>query len=281
MRYRIYVAIIFTSLVYISCSSAPKTPPQSLMVRNEAGRLVLLGAKSLREGQPAAAREYYAEAYRLYTLVDESEGRIRALDGLGRVPGVDFDAWQKAQEIAAEAGDEGLVALASLLLAERQLFSGDVKDMESAEQLLSQAVTKLGSRLTDKARALRLYCNVLKQLKRYEEAVQVLKTAIDIDKNNKSYIELASDYYLLASVYSKQENYALAITHLINAVTYDRQAENGSGLGSDYLALGTVYEKAGNIELARVHYKKALDIYTAGRFTDKIEEVSKRIATLQ
>ena len=104
---------------------------------------------------------------------------------------------------------------------------------------------------------------------------------IDIDKNNKSYIELASDYYLLASVYSKQENYALAITHLTNAITYDRQAENGSGLGSDYLALGTVYEKAGNIELARVHYKKALDIYTAGRFTDKIDEVSKRIATMQ
>lgn len=273
--------VLTASMLYIACSSAPKTPPQSLMVRNEAGRLVLLGAKSLREGQPAAAREYYAEAYRLYTLVDESEGRIRALDGLGRVPGVDFDAWQKAQEIAQEAGDEGLVALASLLLAERQLLSNDAAELAHAQQLLSQAVTKLGSRLTDKARALRIYCNVLKQLKRYDEAVQAIKAAIDIDKNNKSYIELASDYYIIASVYSKQGNYPLAITHLTNAVTYDRQAENGSGLGSDYLALGTVYEKSGNIEDARRNYQKALDIFTAGRYTDKIEEVRSRISALQ
>jgi len=281
MKQGIYFAIFCSVLVISACSSAPKTPPQSLVVRNEAGRLVLLGAKALREGQSAAAREYYAEAYRMYTFVDEPEGRIRALDGLGRVPGGDFDAWQKAQEIAQDYGDETLIALASLLIAERNISSRDPASVERAVNLLNQAIEKLGSRQNDKARALRLYGSALKQVQRYEDAIQAIKIAIDIDNKNKAFIELASDYYLLASIYSKQGDYSAAITYLTSAIDFDRRSENGSGLGSDYLALGTVYEKAGDLEKARLNYQKALDIFTAGRFTEKIEETKQRISALK
>ncbi|AEJ20849.1 tetratricopeptide repeat protein [Gracilinema caldarium] len=268
-------------IVFTSCSSAPKTPPQSLSIRNEAGRLVLLGAKSLREGYTEAAKEYYTEAYRLYTLVDEPEGRIRALDGLGRVSGVGFDAWQKAQELAFDSGIDEMIALAGLLEAEKLLLSGDAESIEQARNMLVKAIEILNSRQSDKARALRLYGSVLKQLQHYSEALQVLKSAIDIDKKNKSFIELASDYYLMASIYSKQNDYLSAIQYLVQAIEYDRRAENGSGLGSDYLALGTVYEKMGNMDKAKLHYKKALDIFTAGRFSEKINEVQNRIDILQ
>jgi len=281
MKQGIYFAIFCSVLVISACSSAPKTPPQSLVVRNEAGRLVLLGAKALREGQSAAAREYYAEAYRMYTFVDEPEGRIRALDGLGRVPGGDFDAWEKAQEIGQNSGDETLIALASLLIAERNISSRDPASVERAVNLLNQAIEKLGSRQNDKARALRLYGSALKQVQRYEDAIQAIKIAIDIDNKNKAFIELASDYYLLASIYSKQGDYSAAITFLTSAIDFDRRSENGSGLGSDYLALGTVYEKAGDLEKARLNYQKALDIFTAGRFTEKIEETKQRISALK
>ena len=274
---------IIVCLVFLfgSCSSAPKAPPQSLVVRNEAGRLVLLGAKSLREGQPAAARDYYMEAYRLYTLADETEGRIRALDGLGRVPGVDFNAWQKAQEIAILAEDAGLIALASLLKAEALLFTDDAGALDQAKNLLVQAIAPLSSRPSDKARALRLYGSVLKQLERYEDAIAVLKQAIDIDKKNRSFIELASDYYITASVYSKRADYTSAVNYLKNAIEFDRRAENGSGLGSDYLALGTVYEKSGDLVRAQQHYEKALDIYKAGRFSDRIESVRAKLEALK
>jgi tetratricopeptide (TPR) repeat protein len=281
MKQGFFFVVLCAGLFFAACSTAPKTPPQSLVLRNEAGRLVLLGAKYLREGQPAAAREYYAEAYRTYTLVDEPEGRIRALDGLGRVPGVDFDPWQKAQEIALDSGDEALVALASLLIAERYLFSEDPVLLEKAQTVLSQAIEKLGGRQNDRARALRLYGNSLKQMQRYGEAIEAIKTAIDIDKKNRSFIELASDYYVMASIYSKQGDYSAAITYLTSAIEYDRRSENGSGLGSDYLALGTVYEKAGNLEKARVNYQKALDIFTAGRFSGKIEDVKRKINAIK
>jgi tetratricopeptide (TPR) repeat protein len=281
MKQGFFFVVLCAGLFFVACSTAPKTQPQSLALRNEAGRLVLLGAKYLREGQPAAAREYYAEAYRMYTLVDEPEGRIRALDGLGRVPGVDFDPWQKAQEIALASGDEALVALASLLIVERYLFSEDPVLLEKAQTVLSQAIEKLGGRQNDRARALRLYGSSLKQLQRYREAIEAIKTAIDIDKKNRSFIELASDYYVMASIYSKQGDYSAAITYLTSAIEYDRRSENGSGLGSDYLALGTVYEKAGNLEKARVNYQKALDIFTAGRFSDKIEDVKRKINAIK
>lgn len=281
MNSKILCAFIGLLFIFGSCSSAPKTPPQSLVVRNEAGRLVLLGAKSLREGQPAAARDYYMEAYRLYTLVDETEGRIRALDGLGRVPGLDFNAWQKAQDIASLAEDGGLIALASLLKAEELLFSGEAGSLDQAKNILVQAITSLGSRPSDKARALRLYGSILKQLEQYVDAISVLKQAIEIDKKNRSFIELASDFYITASVYSKQGDYTSAVNYLKSAIEYDQRAENGSGLGSDYLALGTVYEKAGDLVRARQNYEKALDIYTAGRFSDKIEFARAKLEALQ
>lgn len=281
MKQAYYIVCVCAGLFVTACSSAPKTPPQSLVIRNEAGRLVLLGAKSLREGQPAAAREYYAEAYRMYTLVDESEGRIRALDGLGRLPDIDFDAWQKAQEIAQNTGDGALIALASLLEAERLLFSENASSVQNAQIVLTQAIEKLGGYPNDKARAVRLQSSALKQLQRYDEAIRVLQSAIDIDKKNRSFIELASDYYLLASIYSKQGDYAMAITYLTSAIDFDRRSENGSGLGSDYLALGTIYEKAGNSELAKLNYKKALDIFTAGRFSENIAEVEQRLSNLK
>ncbi|WP_304225640.1 tetratricopeptide repeat protein [Gracilinema caldarium] len=279
---RKYLCIIVCFIyIFASCSSAPKTPPQSLVVRNEAGRLVILGAKSLREGQLAAARDYYMEAYRLYTLVDDTEGRIRALDGLGRVPELDFNAWQKAQEIANFVEDQGLVALAALLKAEELLFSGEAGSLDQAKNILAQAITSLGNRPSDKARGLRLYGSVLKQLERYDDAIAVLKQAIEIDKKNKSFIELASDYYITASVYSKQGDYKAAVNYLKSAIEYDQRAENGSGLGSDYLALGTVYEKSGDLVRAQQNYEKALDIYTAGRFADKIESVRAKMQALR
>lgn len=273
--------VIVGLLLLSACSSAPKTPPQSLTVRKEADGFILLGTKMLREGQSDAAREYYTEAYRMYTLVDEPEGRIRALEGLGRVQFTDFDAWEKATQIAEDSGDETLIALTSLLEAEELLIYGDTDSREQALAILDRAIANLENRPFDKARALRLFGSLLKQGQRYDEAVSNLQKAIDMDTKNRSYIDLASDYYLLASVYSKKGEYTEALTYLANAVEYDRRAENGSGLGSDYMALGIVYEKSGNKNKARISYQKALDIFTAGRLPEKMDEVSKRITALE
>lgn len=280
-------SLLVCGIVYLSCSSAPKTPAENRTVRNEAGRLVQLGTKALREGQIAAARGYYEEAYRLFTSVDDPEGRIRALDGLGRVYPDKNEYWDRALTIAQFSGDPELIALALLLRAERQLLSQESslaeipQEGENLATELRNCINLLQRRPMDKARALRLYGALLRSTGQYDEALKAFNEAASIDQKEKAYIELASDNYLIASVYSKKGIYNKAQEYLFIALSYDKRAENSAGIGNTYYALGLVSEKAGNIEAARTYYEWARAVYEAIKMQDQAEAIQKRLGPLE
>ena len=280
------VSLLLGGIFYTSCSTAPKTPAENRTVRNEAGRLVQLGTKALREGQGAAARGYYEEAYHLFTSVDDTEGRIRALDGLGRLYPEKEEYWDRALAIAQFSGDQELIALALLLQAERQVLSQEIAPITNQEgaQLaakLQNCINVLQRRPMDRARALRLYGTFLRSTGQYDEALKALNEAASIDQKEKAYIELASDNYLIASVYSKKGLYEKAREYLLIALSYDKRAENPSGIGSTYYALGIVTEKEGNTSLARAYYQRAIEIYEAIKMQDQIEVIQKRLGALE
>jgi tetratricopeptide (TPR) repeat protein len=268
---------LISSILLFSCSSAPKVPPEIVVTRNEGGRLVQLGAKALREGAQDAARDYYTEAYRLFTLVDEPEGRIRALDGLSRFAPNGEELRAQAERIAQESGKDDLVALASLLTAEYDLHSTDKALVEKAAEIAFRGANGLSKRPMDKARALRIYASALKTLGRYPEALKVLDEAAGIDKGKRAYTEYASDKYLSASIYSKTDRYPEAWTNLWEALDYDRRAENAGGIGADYLAMALVSEKQGNREDAKKFLQRSLDVYTAARMKAQIEDIQNRL----
>lgn len=265
---------------FTSCSSAPKVPPQVLTVRNEAGRLNQMGAKSLREGQIEAARDFYAEAYRLFTAADDVEGRIRALDGLGRVTPEGVTLWDQAMRIAGESGREDLMALASLLKAEADLRSEEEPALRGALETSRRAASALSARPSDRTRALRVYGSAAKSLGLHQDALKALDEAASIDKKNRAYIEYASDRYLSASVHSKQGNYAAAVSALQDALDYDRRAENSGGIAGDYLALGIVAEKMGDREGAKLYYRRSMEVYEAARLKAKAAEAAARLQAL-
>lgn len=272
--------LAFLAAASFSCSSAPKVPPQVLTVRNEAGRLSQMGAKSLREGQIEAARDFYAEAYRLFTAADDDEGRIRALDGLGRVTPEGISLWDQALRIAGESGREDLLALASLLKAEADLRSMEEALVRGALESSRRAAAVLSGRPSDRARALRVYGSAAKALGLHQDALKALDEAASIDKKNRAYIEYASDRYLAASVHSKLGNYAAAITALQDALDYDRRAENSGGIASDYLALGIVAEKMGDREGAKLYFRRSMEVYEAVRLKAKAAEAAARLQAL-
>ncbi len=274
-----------------ACSSAPKAPPGIYTVRNEAARLAQMGAKALRDSD-ASAQGFYAEAYRLYTLTDDPEGRVRALEGLGRClaaagerlseddPEAVFigsDAsslWSYATAIAEDSNNPEIEALAKLLKVELELAEGTAEEARKAVADAETAAELLKKRPMDRARAFRLSGSAYKILTAYTEALKALEEAAKLDLAEKSYAEHASDRYLAASVLSKMGKYDEAVTALSEALDSDRRVEHAAGIAGDYLALGLVAEKKGDHTAAQEFFRRADEIYTAARL-DKLAAKAK------
>lgn len=285
------------ALALSSCSSAPKkAPPGIFDARNEAARYVDLGAKALREGSSKSAAGFYAEAYRIYTAVDDAEGRVRALDGLGRlaVPGAAETKellWERAQRIAAESGNGAIIAVASLLTAELMLQppappgggvpESDAERLKEALRLAEAAAAALEKQGGDKARALRIAGSAAKGLGDYQGALERLAAAARLDEKARAYIAYASDRFIAASVHSKAGDYAAAEAALMDALENDRRAEHAAGIGGDYLALALVAEKAGRKDQAIAYYKRAADTYSAARMETEAANVDTRREALE
>jgi tetratricopeptide (TPR) repeat protein len=301
-----------------ACSSAPKAPDAVILRRNEAVRLVALGAKAVREGSPAEAVPFYAEAYRLSTTVADDDNRLAALDGLAslyaRTPaladGADESATTPAAKAApageaspevspwgtAPAGSEACMALAreiadvsgradlaafvSLGEAEAALRSGNEAGNRKAAELALGAAGALDKRPDDKSRALRVLGEARKNLGDPTGALSALSEAAALDQKAKRFAEYAAARYLAASVHSKLGDYPAARTALLEALEADRRAENPAGIGSDFRALGIVEEKAGDRKLAARYYARARDVFAAARFSSDAEDAEARRAAL-
>ena len=273
---RIAVAVFSTTL-FFSCSSAPKAPPIVLETRNQAAQFVQLGAKALRDSAVASARTFYAEAYRLYTATDDAEGRIRALDGLGRLPEADTaELWRNAARVADDSGDQKLVALAGLLDAELKLWSGDESDARKALVQARASAKILSDQPKDRSRALRVAAAAAKATLDYPTALALLDEAAGIDLKERAFVEYASDRYLAASIHSKAGNYAEARAALMDALDSDRRAENAAGIGGDYFALALVAEKSGDAATAAGYFARAADVFRAARLEEKAADAEAR-----
>ncbi len=266
-------------LYFVSCSSAPKVAPGVYIARNEAAGLVKLGAKYLREGHRGAALDLYTEAYRVYTMTDDPEGRIVSLDGLGRLSKDPTEYYTRADRIAAESGRKDLIALSSLLLAEHSLAGGAGTDLGSVRRSAEEAASALGGRPADKARALRIQGSAAKAMGDHKDALSRFDEAAALDKKANLFIEYASDRYLAASVHSKTGDYKAAAAALLDALDYDRKAENPEGIGGDYQALGLVAQKAGQTAEAEIYFTRASEVYEAARLSAQAVEL-KRLSGL-
>lgn len=267
------------ALSLAACSSAPKGPQYVYARSNEAADLCLLGRKALRVGDLASARSYYREAYRLYTIVDDAEGRIRALDGLtllGEEVCETEDNAALAARIAVNYRDNGnsaslaeqadtLAALAVLIDVRCRYLSGPLEPaaLRSARTALSVAAATLRTRPDDRARALRLEAELAASMEDYAAALTLLDEAASIWSKPLSLVEYANTRYLAASVLSRMGRLDEAYAALLDALDHDRKAENSVGLAETSHALALVARKRGDMALADRWESRSREIYRA------------------
>lgn len=279
------LTIVVFSLALAACSSAPKAALEVVETRNEAARLLQMGAKSLREGSAGAAAGFYGEAYRLYTAIDNAEGRVRALDGLGRLPpnegGMEMAAaWKLASRIAAQDGDGFILALATLLRGELAILRrAEVEYADILKEVLA-AAEALTREPKDRSRALRVAGALSKASGDAEGALEYFAQAAQIDKGQRAFIEYASDRFLAASVLSKLGRLDEAREALLDALDNDRRAENAPGIAADFHALSQVAAKAGQADEARVWAERSLEVYRAARLAAKVAELEAYLTQL-
>ena len=111
-----------------------------------------------------------------------------------------------------------------------------------------------------------------KAMGQFDKAEELVLKALAINTELKLFQEIASNYYALASIASKNENYEKALEYAVLALESDKRMENRLGIAKDLRALAIINEKAGNTETAYEYYKKAFMVFETLSLADEMRK---------
>lgn len=276
------------------CSSAPDRPAEIFTNRDAARDQMEMARQAIMNREPAVARQFLAEAWRLAVQTDDADTRIRVLLATGNAwysEGALEEAvrhWQEAKTEADRGGMTLLSAAAVVHIARGTLAEGHPQqDMPRTEREKRAAEVREQVRAAQKnlqkdrlytAFSRRVLALAEKELGNTDAAVKSINESIKIHEAGQYLEDTAYDWYIAASIYSKAERYPEALNALEQALRYDRRAENAAGLGRDWMAVGTVHEKSGDPDGARSARIRARDIFRAAFLTVQADEAEKLIS---
>ena len=290
------LAIGALSLATLSCSSAPKRPPEVFTNRNAVSGQIDMANKAVNNGDFKNAQIYLDEAWRLAVGTDDPESRVRVSLARGNAYFNSGDlaranlAWNGALAEAEAAGNRELVGVSRIYIARGTLSEGshaakadDGTRRAAAEKAKETTLAEMGNARDNKlytAFAWKVLGFAEKELGNMAEAEKALRNAVAIHESGRYLEDAAYDWYLIASVRSKAGNYSGAREALDTAISFDRRAENSNGLGMDWMAVGTVAEKAGNANEAGAAYRRAAQIFRAAYLEANAKKAERRLASL-
>ncbi|MDR1316309.1 MAG: tetratricopeptide repeat protein [Spirochaetales bacterium] len=265
---RRFLWLCVAGLVCAACSSVSDAHPGEVFEkRNQAARNLEAGNRYFREARYNEALEFYRLSLDAYTALDETGGRITALNSIGKVffqAGEDekaLDYYNRALVLARGYGDP-----VSLLQSANNIGEFELRRGNSGKALEIYRKALEDERLADSAlvELAVLYHNMgafLRDTGEYAEALDCVRKAADMNRAEKRFMELAANYYLFSSIYFRQNLLEEAKENALAALDYDRRMENSLGIAQDLLALGSIAQKAGDTGEAHSSYKRAFLAY--------------------
>ena len=270
--------LIAACLLAVSCSSAPKKAETVTEARNRAAEATDVGNAYYRQGRYDLALRFFSQALDDNTSVDNVEGIIQSSNSIGKVY-MAIGSLDAAEEIFSSAltrsagGSVELFFVSSNNLGELYLQKGEpAKALATFEQVLSPASgapsgASSGARaggLSDLQRAV-LYHNLgaaHKNLGDFAKAREDLEKSLAINIAHKLAEETAADYYMLASVDSKQGNLESAMKNAELALAIDKKIENSVGIAMDLSALGIISLKRKDMAAAYDYFQRSYLVST-------------------
>jgi len=262
------VGLLMLLLLAGGCSSLPKEERETRTseIRNRAAEYAASGNSYLAGGNTAMAENFFVMSRDLNISIDNRKGLAESYNSLGKLYlstgkiQTAEENFRQAEEISQELGDPELEAQCLGHRGELLLFQGEV---DRALALFRQGLVLVNPKDSPGVSAV-LYHNqagALKQLNRWDEAIESVSQAIRLNEKLERYSELAANNYLMASLYSKKEDYGQAALYALKALENDKIIENTLNIGQDLYALGLIQRKAGNLSSAHDFFRRAFLVY--------------------
>lgn len=247
-------AVLVALVILAGCSSAPSVPEETLTRRNQAARFAEAGNGQFNQGNYPLALRYFTMALNENTAIDFLPGIARSHNSLGRVyaaagqPRDAEDNYRTALAVArlAEDGEQEMQSLVNLgvLALSAGLIDDAIQYFDSAQRVITE------ERAEESAILLHGRGTILARQQQFAEARELFEEAQRINRDRSNWVELASNYYMLASLASRQQQFDDAYTLANRALEFDRRAEHSPGIAADLLALGIISQRRGDDQQA-------------------------------
>jgi tetratricopeptide (TPR) repeat protein len=280
MKYTSISAFILT-LFFLGCSSAPQEPTEVSEKKNQAAEYTVFGNNYYEQAQFGQALNFFNLALDLNISVDNEPGIAKNYNSLGKTwlaLGNDAKAkqfYQQAYDLAQRIGEKATVYQSAYNLGEIYLKQNET---ETARSLMEQALEDVSADEEASAELAILYhgmgmlyrtigIEAQDQLSEtsanqaYQQSLGYFEEAVRINQSLDTFGQLASNYFMMASVHHRQNNLSRAKSLALLALENDRKVENSRGIALDNIALGIIEEKLGNNGEAYNYYVKAFRIY--------------------
>ncbi|MGA2545620.1 MAG: hypothetical protein ABSF43_03685 [Rectinemataceae bacterium] len=260
-------AVVTGAIFFASCSSAPKPPDGVYDARNKAAELAKLGDGFMSKAQYASALQYYADALKANSAVDDLLGVAASHASMGRayLAAGEADAakleYEASLEYARFSGSTEAQSVAKSGLGEIA-FAGGAKAEALAyfEEAMSLAPA-VGAAKDEKAFAIALHDAAVAKaaLGRAPEAIVDLERAQGMNLKAKRWVELGANRYALASALSGEGRTSEALGAALGALDADKRAENARAVPLDLAAAASLCNKLGRGADAWDYWHRSFD----------------------
>jgi tetratricopeptide (TPR) repeat protein len=274
-------AFVSVSLVIGSCSSAPKQSDTVQTVKIQADQEAASGEAYYRQGRYDLALQLFTQALSGYTSVDDGAGIIRSYNAIGKsyvvLGSLDLaeNIFLRARE-RAQGESPSLLFDSSINLGELYLAKGDA---QSARTTLLNANTMPfpGRRSAQTAMLYHDLGTAEKNLGNSPKALEYFQLSLKTNLSNKYIAEAASDYYMIASVYSRDGMYDEALKNASLALSLDKRVESSPGIAKDLYAMGLIAAKKGDQGSAFDYFQRSYLVSTTLGFRDDMKKALARL----
>ena len=267
--------IVMTCFLMAGCSSAPPPPEGVWEQRNRAADYLRFGQQSFQQGQYDQALSFFLIAMDLDTAVDDAQGMAVCGNSLASTYLAEEKlddaaaALKEAQKAAERAGDP--VLKLQTLNTEIQVLLRKGDSSRAVELLTATQPfpdTKEGALLWH------ALGSAEKNLSRSTAALADFQKALEINSKLQLKQEMASNRFMMASIYSKSEKYNEARAELLQALSLDKSMENTPGIGQDLRALGSVSVRLGDTEAAFDYLVRSVRVFqAAGMSSEELRSI--------